>query len=179
MLLDKNYILQDFIAAEVARMYSNERKEVMLVSVGDNPGWDVSSVSGDFKVEVKMESSPIRTNNVCIEYRNTELQKPSGVEATEANIWLHIALRPTGYIAYEYQVNNLRELIKTAGFIRAGGYNSLCRIIDLFTFEEHAQRVFPFKTHFIQELLEKGMVSSEMSSTIKKHQAILSGMSKS
>ncbi len=161
MRIDKQYIMQDFIGAEVARMYSNERKEVMYVAVGDNAGWDVRSAKGDFFVEVKMECSPIRTGNVAIEFYNTELKRHSGIAATEAHVWLHIALRPEGFIAYEYDAKVLRELIKMTGVRLCGGYNSLCQIIDIQTFEHHAKRVMPFHTHFMEEIMNKAMVGSD------------------
>lgn len=142
------YIFHDHIATAVARLYSNEFKEVFLVPVGDCPQYDLISKSGKYRVEVKFETTPARTNCVAIEYWNTDLNQPSGILSTEANLWLHIIPNGKEYEAYEYDVNTLRKLVIEEGEIKSNGRNSLCKIISLDTFKQHAQRVFPFELDF-------------------------------
>jgi hypothetical protein len=150
------YLQQDLLAAQIARMYSNEYKEAFFVAIGNYPGADVQSVSGNVRVEIKTESTPIRTGNVAIEFWNTDLNIPSGILSTIANQWLHIVLTSEGYIAVEFDVDILKKLVIEHGVVKSNGRNSLCKIIPLQIFKGLARRIFPFKSQFLEYNIPEG-----------------------
>lgn len=153
MITKSRYTMQDHVNLEVARRYSNELKIPFLTAVGNFPDWDVAATTGSPSIEVKCETTPVRTNKVAIEYQNIHLKQPSGVMATKADLWLHIALRESGFVAYEYDTNILRNLITKEGVSMNCGDNALCRIIPISVFEKHALRQFPFVSDFKDELM--------------------------
>jgi hypothetical protein len=139
----------------VARLYSNEQQQVYSVIVGDHPGFDISSLAGDVRIELKTESSTSRTKNISVEFKCTETGAPSGIDATKANIWLHLALTPDGWIAIEYtDIPKLREVARKYGVVKRCARNALCWIVPLNDFCQHAKRVFPFQTQFHDQLIQ-------------------------
>ena len=147
------YILQDHLATEVARLYSNEFKEPFFVAVGSHEPFDIASATGNMKIELKFESTPVRTGNVAIEFWNTDLDAPSAILGTKATHWLHIVPEGTGLICIEHNVDRLRRLVVEAGVVKWNGRNSLCKIIPLETFKKHAKRCFVFHSRFYSELM--------------------------
>ncbi|MGA3243392.1 MAG: hypothetical protein ABSE41_02140 [Bacteroidota bacterium] len=143
------YLRQDHLATSIARIYSNELQEPFHVAIGDFPDWDIISASGKIRVEIKSETTPIRTNNVSIEFWNTELDQPSGVLATKANRWLHVVLTPEGFLGIEYEINKLRKLVIETGVVKSNDRNSLCKIIPLEEFTKRALRVSPVVSQFL------------------------------
>jgi hypothetical protein len=146
------YEVSDHLAVELARKYAEELGEPFSVIVGSYPGYDIISQSHDVKIEIKCETTPIRTGNVAIEIYNRVLQRPSGIESTEANLWLHLVLTPEGFIAIEYTVEKLKDVINKYGIKTYCSYNSTCMLVPLDTFKKLSQRVFPFETKFYNEL---------------------------
>src|SRR6266849_5381754 len=137
------YIIHDHLVTDVARIYSNEYKVPFSVMVGDFSDYDLASFDGEMRVEVKFESTPLRTGKVAIEFWNTELNKPSGILGTTANIWLHLVQLETEIIAYEYDIEALRRLAIEQGEVKQGGRNALCKIISLESIRSNANRQFP------------------------------------
>ncbi len=150
------YELQDHIAIELARTYSQEYREAFFVAVGRYSDCDLISRSGKIKIEVKCETTPLRTGNVAIEYWNTDLNDASGVLQTVANFWLHLVLEEHGFIAVEYDIDILRRLVIEHGEVKSNGRNALCKIIPLILFKKFARRIFPFDTKFLEEIEIQG-----------------------
>ena len=158
------YELQDHIAVELARIYSNEFKEVFFVAVGHYSDCDLVSRSGNVKLEIKCETTPIRTGNVCLEFWNTSLNKPSGVLSTKATVWLHLVLETQGFVAYEYDIDTLRRLVIEHGVVKSNGRNALCKIIPLGIFKKYARRSFPLQSRFVEEVKMQGGINGSTES---------------
>ncbi len=62
-----------------------------------------------FKCEVKFDVMAQKTGNVAIEIHNTKKDKPSGLEATKADIWVHILLDGDNKVGYVASVKKLKE----------------------------------------------------------------------
>ena len=87
------------------------------------------------KIELKSESHLWKqTGNICIEFEYNA--RPSGIAATEADIWVHELLDDEGrlVVRYMFEVSVLRELCRRrlkAGFHRSGGDNGASRMVLL------------------------------------------------
>ncbi len=160
LLLNMNrfspYQLQDHIATELARLYAKECQEPFFVAVGRYSDFDIASQSKKIRIEVKCETTSLRTGNVCIEYWNTDWDQASGVLHTKANLWLHLVLEELGVTALEYDIDVLRKLVIEHGEVRSNRRNSLCKIIPLTLFKKFARRSFPFNTKFLEEIEMQG-----------------------
>lgn len=73
------------------------------------------------KIELKSESWLWeRTGNICIEYRQDG--RPSGIDATEADYWVHELKRDGDTLCYlMFPVGRLRQLAKDYGRCHEGG----------------------------------------------------------
>ena len=147
------YEVSDHLAVELARRYSEEVGEPFMVFVGSHPGYDIVSQSQDLKIEIKYETTPIRTNNVALETYNTQLQCPSGIDSTGADLWIHLVLTPEGFLAIEYDVAKLKEIASQYGNKMSCSYNSVCMIVPLEIFKKHCRRSFLFDTKFYNEIV--------------------------
>ncbi len=147
------YVLQDLITVEIARRYSNTFEEPFFVAVGNHPDFDIVSKSGRVKIEVKMETTPLRTGKVCIEYHNDDLNQPSGILRTKANKWVHVVLEEEGFIAYEYDISVLRRLVIENGETKNNGHNSRFRLIPLPLFRQSATRAFKLETAYGDQVI--------------------------
>jgi len=152
------YELQDHLAIELARTYSQEHGEPFFAAIGKHAGYDLISGSGKIKLELKCDLVALRTGNVCLEYWNTSLSKASGVLATTATVWVHIVLEPGGLVSYEYDMDILRKLVIEEGRVKGNGLNSLCKIIPLDVFRRHARRSFPFRSRFLEDIMNQSAV---------------------
>jgi hypothetical protein len=159
------YDLLDRLAVEVARQYNVEFKQPFFVAVGYFPDYDIVSLDRSIKVEVKCETTPIRTGNVCIEYWNTHKDRPSGIVVTTANLWVHIVLEKDGFQAYEYDVAVLRKLVIEEGRKSDNGRNSLFKLIPLDLFKKHARRGFPCVTVLASEIKEAAGIPTSQAAT--------------
>jgi hypothetical protein len=147
------YEVSDHLAVELARKYSEEVGEPIMVLVGAHPGYDIISLSQDLKVEIKYETTPIRTGNVALEIYNRQLKCPSGIASTEAHLWLHLVLTPDGFLAVEYETDRLKEIAEQYGKRTSCSYNSVCMIVPLEIFKKHSRRTFLFDTKFYNEMI--------------------------
>ncbi len=145
------YKLQDHVCTEVARIYSNEFKQPFFVAIGEYGLYDLASADNSITVELKAETTSCRTGNVSVEYWNTDFDRPSGILATKANTWLHLAQEGDHFTAFEYDVDRLRKLIIEDGAVMTNGRNSLFKLIPLEAFRKHARREFPFESAFLQK----------------------------
>src|ERR1041385_2281494 len=136
------YKWQDHLVADLARFYSEESDQPFLAAIGKHDDFDLQSVSGEIIIEVKCETSSIRTNNVALEYWNTDFDCASGFLSTKAGIWLHIALQKEGFIGYEIEIDKLRGLAIESGVVKSNGRNSLCKIVSLDNLRPIARRSF-------------------------------------
>ena len=144
--------IADVRALFVARHYYEETQKPFLVSVGKFSGWDCRSTDDTMRIEVKFETTPERTGNVCIEYWNSHLDQPSGVLGTSANLWLHIIPDNGGFTAIEYEIPKLQKLVIETGYLRTNGHDSLFKIIPIDVFQANAKRTFKFETKVMEAL---------------------------
>lgn len=148
------YRLLDVLTAEVARHYSNETHEAFFAVMGDFPDYDIVSASQKIRIELKCETTPMRTGNACIEYWNADYDAPSGVLSTKANLWIHILPEGDSLLAIEFDVDKLRKLVIETGELKTnGGRNALCKLIPVDVFKANARRCFVFRTRFFAELM--------------------------
>jgi hypothetical protein len=159
MTKESRYTLQDLVATEIARIYSNELNKPFMVMVGDFGGYDIASLDDTMRIELKVETTPIRTGAVAIEYYNTDFQHVSGILGTKADTWLHVVLEPEGLIAYEYDIATLRKLVIEEGVSKRSARNAICRIIPLSVFKKYARRLFPIESRFTEEIKRLGGIT--------------------
>ncbi len=148
------YQLQDHISVEVARVYSRELGEPFFVAVGKHSEWDLRSLSGKIKLELKVETTPIRTGNVAIEYWNTDFDQPSGILGTSATHWLHVVPDGDALLGIEYEIAMLRRLVMEEGMVQKCGQNALCKIIPLALIRKNAKREIRLHSQFMAELMD-------------------------
>ncbi len=154
------YKLQDLIGVELGRKLSVEYSEPLLLAIGRFGDWDLSLISGKVRWEVKLESTPKRTRNACLEYWNFDLHEPSGILGSKASRWIHVILEDDELTAYEFDIHSIRRLAIEAGSLASNGRNSLCKLIPLDLFKKAALRSFPLDTAFKEEILADGGISS-------------------
>ena len=150
MTLPTKFEIADVRALSVARHYYEETKKPFLVSVGKFSGWDCRSTDDSIRIEVKFETTPERTGNVCIEYWNSHLDQPSGVLGTSANRWLQIIPENGGLIAIEHEISKLRKLVIETGTLGTNGHDSLFKLITIGAFKAGAIRTFKFEDKFAE-----------------------------
>ena len=140
------FLLADFRAVEIARHYYDETKIPFVVSVGKNANWDCKSFDGSIRIEIKFESTPSRTGNICLEYWNSHLDQPSGVLGTDCTLWVHIVPEGSQFVAIEYDIDRLRKLVIEEGRIASNGHDAVFKLISLTEFRKKAKRVFTFES---------------------------------
>lgn len=89
-----------------------------------------------FTAEVKYDAMARKTRNLAIEYHNSRQDKPSGIYATTADVWIQIIPFPDD-IVHAYAVNT-KKLIKFTEdnephkhFVAAGDGNASLRIYKM------------------------------------------------
>jgi hypothetical protein len=136
------YRWQDRLIVDIARYYSERYDKPFYAAIGKFEDYDIISIDKQLSVECKCESSPSRTGNICLEYWNTDFNKPSGVLSTQASLWLHIVYYDGTYTGYECSVDDVRKLVIEQGVIKSNGKNSLFKIIPLEVFKKIAKQSF-------------------------------------
>ncbi len=77
----------------------------------------VASIGGrKFAVEVKVDLKEATTGNIAMEYRNTKQGKPSGIMATESDLWAVVLQKPL--TAWLSRTATLREFFKNSPCLR-------------------------------------------------------------
>lgn len=62
-------------------------------------------------VEVKFDYMSVKTGNIAIEFFNTKKGTPSGIDATKADIWMHLILDNGNIVAWIAKTSELKEYI--------------------------------------------------------------------
>ncbi len=106
------YLEADILGVKIARMYSNMNEEPYFTVVGEFDGYDVCSVDGSHRIEVKSETTSRRTGNAALELWNTELDRPSGILGTTADTWLHIVEEAGKWTGYEFDIGIIRRIAR-------------------------------------------------------------------
>lgn len=65
-----------------------------------------------FTIEVKYDSMAQKTNNIAIEVWNTKKDEPSGLNITEADLWIHCLNDDTNITVWAIKVDRLKEVVK-------------------------------------------------------------------
>jgi hypothetical protein len=108
----------------VKRLLEKAGYEVEENNSGDLLGWDLKAklAGRQFKVEVKWDKMSAKTGNIAVEYHNLNRDKPSGIKATKADLWVYVlkngpwVCRAADLLAYFGGNNHFRDL--------AGGDNA-------------------------------------------------------
>lgn len=121
----------------VAHHYEPERGPC-LVSVGCFSEWDIKFADGT-AMEVKLDFAAETTGNAAVEYWDKRRNKPTGILATEADLWLHCIPRGSLIQCYEIDVKKLQKLCIEEGERKRGGdgNSSLLKLIPV----ERLQRI--------------------------------------
>jgi hypothetical protein len=94
----KNKFLNDLSAGQ--------RAEAMVQTILHNAGMQTETKKGsaydilakkdneEFTIEVKFDIYAARSGNIAIEYYNPKSNIPSGLTATQADLWAHIITKP-------------------------------------------------------------------------------------
>ncbi len=154
------YEVADLIQLVVARHYEREWKEPSFVVIGRFADFDICSLSKKHRVEVKFESTPSRTGNLCFEYWNIDLDEPSGILATQANLWLHIIPTAEGWVGFEFEVDRLRRAVIELGESRTNGSNAIFKIIPLSDARKLARRQVTLKSRLLDLISGSDTVAS-------------------
>lgn len=141
---------------EIARKYSDEHHQPFLVAVGDNKEYDIISKDRKLKIEVKCETTTLRTGKIAVEYWNSQYNTPSGILATKATLWVHIVPEQGGLIAYEFEIVTLHKLVIEEKNTSSNYRDALFKLISLDKVKKYAKRSFPFNSRFLTEILEVG-----------------------
>jgi len=106
---------------------------------GYNPYYDV--IINNKKIEIKTDFQANYTNNICIEFKNTNQNKPSGIEITKSSIWSNTYYYDNQWYIGLCKVNDLKQLIKDNDFYivknnKSGDNNSLLYLINCKIYHE-------------------------------------------
>ena len=66
-----------------------------------------------FTCEVKFDSMACKTGNLAIEHHNSVKDKPSGIEVTKADLWMHLIRDGENITVWVTNTNSLKAYIKT------------------------------------------------------------------
>lgn len=80
---------------------------------GEFPDWDLKCKlkRKKFTAEIKYDIMACLTGNLAIEFRNSKQNKPSGIEATKANLWVHCIKDGEHITIWITSVSKLKEYI--------------------------------------------------------------------
>lgn len=151
MTIGSKYLAADFLQYVVARHYE-PRFGNSFVTVGNFPDYDISFPNGP-KMEVKIDRTAETTGNACIEY--SYRNKPSGILATSASVWIHIVPSGKKLVGYEMDVKRLLCLCIESGKCSGGGDGnmSLFKLIPLQKIKEISSQVFELNTQFTEQFI--------------------------
>lgn len=122
---------------------ANRKKFDLDLAYGELHETEFLNVLKNKKVEVKTERDKwVKTGNICIEYQS--YGKPSGIDATEADYWVHnLAVGDDVYCRLLFSVDTLRKIIREPNKFKTvfGGDNNasrmyLIKLSKLFTKEQ-------------------------------------------
>ena len=152
MTIGSKYLAADFLQCVIARHYE-PRYGPAFVTVGNFPDYDISFPNGP-KMEIKTDRTAESTGNACIEY--SYRNKPSGILATSATVWVHIVPSDEKLIAYEIEIKRLLRLCIETGKCSGGGDGnmSLFKLIPLQKIKEISSQVFELNTQFAQQFIQ-------------------------
>lgn len=77
-----------------------------------------------FTIEVKYDWLAQKTGNIAIEYRNTRQDKPSGISATTADLWVTLIEDGNNIVAWVCKTEDLKKLFFAGGREVNGGDNN-------------------------------------------------------
>jgi len=132
----------DFIQLLVARHYE-PRYGNGFVSFGNFPAFDVKFSNG-VTLEIKFDSKASETGNACIEFWDQRRDKPSGILATTATLWVHIVPFEAEVSCFEVDTKRLLSLCLQLPSFTSGGDNcsSLLKLVPLLKLKAICSQVF-------------------------------------
>jgi hypothetical protein len=148
-----SYTSSKLFELALCERYSREWKEPAFLSVGRFSQFDFCSQSKKNSVEVKVDSTAVRTGNLAIEYWNTSLNEPSGILSTKANLWLHCVDFGKDIQCFEFNVCDVRKCAIELGLIKEIE-NSRFKIIPIEQLKKYVRREFKI-------VVENSLVSGE------------------
>lgn len=114
----ERYLTQILTGAGASVRSNSERTRESLA------GWDleVAFYRIPFRVEVKFDVMASKTGNLAVEYYNTSLCCPSGIEATTADLWCVVLHQPMrAYLATVPDLKAYCSLVRPWRDIACGG----------------------------------------------------------
>lgn len=101
-------------------------KHGVETTVPDSPSsaYDLqaSLLNRDVTMEVKFDLFCARSGNIAIEFFNPKQGKPSGVQATKADIWVHLITKPMSiWVASVVALKNFIKTVKPHKTVACGG----------------------------------------------------------
>lgn len=88
--------------------------------------WDIESELGGrpFRIEVKFDQMEQKTGNVAVEFYNVKLGKPSGIDATVADLWVFVFQGMSAFVARTADLRSFCKTVKPFRHIPCGGDNN-------------------------------------------------------
>jgi len=144
-------IISKLIEMVVAERYANKYKRPFCTVHGFFKDYDISSISRDIQIEVKMDTYSNTSGNVAVEY--TYKNEPSGVSASTADSFVFVI--PEGksldLVAYEVDARDLRSVLSQMPLLRGGdGYHSTMKLLPVSLLKEIAIDKFPIDLNLKQ-----------------------------
>ena len=129
---------------------------VLSLSQGKVKEWDIKTIKDDITLyyEVKSETNAFKYNNLCIEFNYND--KPSGINATIADFWIHYAIKDRQkniYVVFKIPTNDLKNMITNKEYhriVQGGDRNSSsCYLFKMSLFEKYKINIYE-KIYFIR-----------------------------
>jgi hypothetical protein len=140
------------VEVAVAELYAAKFKRPFIVVVGYLKEYDIASYSGDYFVEVKLDTMSVTSGNVAVEY--TCKGQPSGIAASSADYFVFVVPEGKSLVGYEVDVRNLKNALKGCRLVRGGDdYASTMKLLPLERLKDIACDKFPVQLN-LNELKE-------------------------
>jgi hypothetical protein len=148
------YQTADFLQVLIARHFEKERGP-SVVSVGNCPGFDIRWKNGT-AAEVKLDTLAAKTFNACIEFWNNRKNCPSGILATNTDVWLHCVPEGNTLRCYEVNTKRLLRLCLETGRVENGGDfgASMFKLIPMAALAQIANDTFKLEGELVVLALE-------------------------
>lgn len=102
----ESFVKSIFEAADIEVSYNEDTKTRELYDL-------ICKISSTkFTVEVKFDLMAQKTGNIAIEYYNSKSCKPSGIDVTEADLWVQVLQDGSNMTLWTTRVDRLKSFIK-------------------------------------------------------------------
>jgi hypothetical protein len=102
----------------VAAHYARRLNEVVFIAVGYYKAFDAVTLSKRLRFEIKTDLLAASSFNLAFE--KTYRTHPSGIAATQANVWVHCVPIGENFFCYEFDVETLRAALQGRRVVHGG-----------------------------------------------------------